>query len=100
MLSVSDHRRQLQWRGATQPDAYGQQGADSNAAPDNAPPAGIEKRACTQGHRNMQRIAFHPQTKTPIVAEHGPWHSYEITVLVNGGNLQAQSCRSSEKFAS
>jgi hypothetical protein len=48
----------------------------------------------------MQRIAFHPQTKTPIVAEHGPWHSYEITVLVNGGNLQAQSCRSSEKFAS
>ena len=34
----------------------------------------------------MQGIAFHPDNGTPIVAEHGPWHSDEITVLANGGN--------------
>jgi aldose sugar dehydrogenase len=59
---------------------------DGNAAPDNAPPAGFDPRTYTYGHRNVQGIAFHPQTNTPIVAEHGPWHSDEITVLVNGGN--------------
>jgi glucose/arabinose dehydrogenase len=59
---------------------------DGNAAPDNAPPEGFDTRTYTYGHRNVQGIAFHPETNTPIVAEHGPWHSDEITVLVNGGN--------------
>ena len=59
---------------------------DGNAAPDNAPPDGFDARTYTYGHRNVQGIAFHPETNTPIVAEHGPWHSDEITVLQNGGN--------------
>ncbi len=59
---------------------------DGNAAPDNAPPEGFDPRTYTYGHRNVQGIAFHPETNTPIVAEHGPWHSDEITVLENGGN--------------
>ena len=59
---------------------------DGNAHPDNNPPEGFDKRTFTYGHRNVQGIAFHPGTGTPIAAEHGPWHSDEITVLVNGGN--------------
>ncbi len=59
---------------------------DGAAAPDNAPPEGFDPRTYTYGHRNVQGIAFHPETGTPIVAEHGPWHSDEITVLSNGGN--------------
>jgi aldose sugar dehydrogenase len=59
---------------------------DGNAAPDNAPPAGFDPRTYTYGHRNVQGIAFHPETNAAIAAEHGPWHSDEITVLVNGGN--------------
>ncbi len=59
---------------------------DGNAAPDNAPPDGFDPRTYTYGHRNIQGIAFHPETGAPIVAEHGPWHSDEITVLQNGGN--------------
>lgn len=59
---------------------------DGNAHPDNAPPDGFDPRTYTYGHRNVQGIAFHPATGTPITAEHGPWHSDEITVLVNGGN--------------
>lgn len=59
---------------------------DGNAAPDNAPPEGFDKRTYTYGHRNVQGIAFHPETNMPITAEHGPWHSDEITVLQNGGN--------------
>jgi len=59
---------------------------DGNAAPDNAPPEGFDARTFTYGHRNVQGIAFHPDTGTPIAAEHGPWHSDEITVLMNGGN--------------
>ncbi len=59
---------------------------DGNAAPENAPPEGFDQRTYTYGHRNVQGIAFHPATGTPITAEHGPWHSDEITVLVNGGN--------------
>lgn len=59
---------------------------DGNAAPDNAPPAGFDPRIYTYGHRNVQGIAFHPETDTPIIVEHGPWHSDEITVLANGGN--------------
>ena len=59
---------------------------DGTAAPENTPPVGFDKRTYTYGHRNVQGIAFHPATGTPITAEHGPWHSDEITVLRNGGN--------------
>ena len=59
---------------------------DGNAAPGNAAPAGFDPRIYTYGHRNVQGIAFRPGDSQPVVAEHGPWHSDEITVLVNGGN--------------
>ena len=58
---------------------------DGNGAAENAPPEGFDPRTFTYGHRNVQGIAFNA-TGTPIAAEHGPWHSDEITVLVNGGN--------------
>lgn len=56
------------------------------AAPDNAPPAGFDRRIFTYGHRNVQGITFRPGTGQPFVAEHGPNHSDEVTRLVNGGN--------------
>lgn len=59
---------------------------DGNAAEGNAAPDGFDPRIYTYGHRNVQGITFHPVSGTPITAEHGPWHSDEITVLVNGGN--------------
>ena len=59
---------------------------DGKAAPGNNPPAGFDKRIYTYGHRNVQGIAFRPSDGTPVTAEHGPWHSDEITILVNGGN--------------
>ncbi|MFA8384812.1 MAG: sorbosone dehydrogenase family protein [Pelagibaca sp.] len=59
---------------------------DGNAAAENTPPEGFDTRTFTYGHRNVQGIAFHPATGTAITAEHGPWHSDEITVLRNGGN--------------
>lgn len=59
---------------------------DGNAHPGNNPPEGFDKRTFTYGHRNVQGIAFHPGTGNPITAEHGPWHSDEITFLSNGGN--------------
>ncbi|SOE13342.1 glucose/arabinose dehydrogenase [Hoeflea halophila] len=59
---------------------------DGNAHPDNSPPEGFDKRTYTYGHRNVQGIAFHPETGAAITAEHGPWHSDEITILANGGN--------------
>lgn len=59
---------------------------DGNAHPDNNPPEGFDSRTFTYGHRNVQGIAFHPGSGNPITAEHGPWHSDEITFLVNGGN--------------
>ncbi|MEM7075671.1 MAG: PQQ-dependent sugar dehydrogenase [Pseudomonadota bacterium] len=59
---------------------------DGSAAAENTPPFGFDKRTYTYGHRNVQGIAFHPGTGTAITAEHGPWHSDEITVLRNGGN--------------
>lgn len=59
---------------------------DGTAAAENTPPVGFDKRTYTYGHRNVQGIAFHPASGTPIVAEHGPWHSDEVTVLRNGGN--------------
>jgi glucose/arabinose dehydrogenase len=59
---------------------------DGTAAAENTPPFGFDKRTYTYGHRNVQGIAFHPDTGTAITAEHGPWHSDEITILRNGGN--------------
>lgn len=59
---------------------------DGKAASGNKPPKGYDKRIYTYGHRNVQGIAFRPGDGTPVVAEHGPWHSDEITVLKNGGN--------------
>lgn len=59
---------------------------DGNAHPDNSPPDGFDSRIYTYGHRNVQGIAFRPSDGTPVTAEHGPWHSDEITVLSNGGN--------------
>lgn len=59
---------------------------DGNAHADNSPPAGFDPRTYTYGHRNVQGIAFNPATGDAIAAEHGPWHSDEITVLRNGGN--------------
>ncbi|WP_273428966.1 PQQ-dependent sugar dehydrogenase [Marinobacter sp.] len=61
---------------------------DGKAAPMNADalPDGFDARTFTYGHRNVQGIAFHPQTHQPIIAEHGPWHTDEVNALVPGGN--------------
>ena len=59
---------------------------DGNAHPDNNPPEGFDKRIYTYGHRNVQGIDFRPSDGKAFTAEHGPWHSDEITALVNGGN--------------
>ena len=59
---------------------------DGKAAAGNNPPPGFDKRIYTYGHRNVQGIAFRPGDGTPVTAEHGPWHSDEVTVLANGGN--------------
>ncbi|MEL6417934.1 MAG: PQQ-dependent sugar dehydrogenase [Pseudomonadota bacterium] len=59
---------------------------DGTPAAENTPPVGFDKRTYTYGHRNVQGIAFNPATGAAIAAEHGPWHSDEITVLRNGGN--------------
>jgi glucose/arabinose dehydrogenase len=59
---------------------------DGNAAPGNGAPAGFDARVYTYGHRNVQGIAFHPDTGQVAIAEHGPWHSDEVTMLVPGGN--------------
>lgn len=59
---------------------------NGNAAPGNNPPAGFDKRIFTYGHRNPQGIAFRPSDNRPFTSENGPWHSDEVTALVNGGN--------------
>jgi glucose/arabinose dehydrogenase len=59
---------------------------DGKAAPGNKPPAGFDARVYTYGHRNPQGISFRPGTNEPYVSENGPWHSDEVTKLVNGGN--------------
>ncbi|WP_042251050.1 sorbosone dehydrogenase family protein [Paracoccus sp. PAMC 22219] len=59
---------------------------DGQAVADNGAPEGFDPRIFTYGHRNVQGIAFHPATGQPVVSEHGPWHSDEITALVAGGN--------------
>ncbi len=59
---------------------------DGKAAADNKPPAGFDPRVFTYGHRNPQGITFRPGTNQPFTSENGPWHSDEVTALVNGGN--------------
>jgi glucose/arabinose dehydrogenase len=61
---------------------------DGNAAPGNSDttPDGFDPRIFTYGHRNVQGIAFHPESHQPIITEHGPWHSDEVNALVPGGN--------------
>ncbi len=59
---------------------------DGNGHPDNNPPEGFDPRIYTYGHRNVQGIDFRPSDGRAFTAEHGPWHSDEITALVNGGN--------------
>ena len=59
---------------------------DGKAADGNKAPEGFDARIYTYGHRNPQGIAFRPGTNQPVTAEHGPWHTDEITALVNGGN--------------
>jgi hypothetical protein len=59
---------------------------NGKAAADNKPPVGFDPRIYTYGHRNPQGLAFRPGDNRPFVAENGPWHSDEVTALVNGGN--------------
>ena len=63
---------------------------DGSAAPGNNAPAGVDARVYTLGHRNPQGIAFRPEgTATPgrpLLCEHGPGNSDEVTPLSAGGN--------------
>ncbi|MCA3215448.1 MAG: PQQ-dependent sugar dehydrogenase [Burkholderiales bacterium] len=59
---------------------------DGKAAPNNGAPAGFDPRVYAYGLRNPQGITFRPGTNQPVIAENGPWHSDEVTVLVPGGN--------------
>jgi aldose sugar dehydrogenase len=59
---------------------------DGKAASGNNPPAGFDKRVFAYGFRNPQGIAFRPVTNEPFISENGPWHTDEVTKLVNGGN--------------
>lgn len=59
---------------------------DGRAAPNNGAPAGFDARVFTYGHRNVQGICFRPTDNRPFSAEHGPWHTDEVTALVPGGN--------------
>lgn len=59
---------------------------DGKPAADNKPPSGFDPRVYTYGHRNPQGIAFRPSDNRPFTAENGPWHTDEVTALVNGGN--------------
>jgi len=59
---------------------------DGKAAPGNNPPAGFDKRVFAYGFRNAQGIAFRPGSGDVYLSENGPWHSDEVTKVVNGGN--------------
>ncbi|MGE3541584.1 MAG: sorbosone dehydrogenase family protein [Candidatus Tectimicrobiota bacterium] len=59
---------------------------EGRPAPGNQTPAGGDPRIYTYGHRNVQGLAFQPGTGQPVVAEHGPNHTDEVTLLVAGGN--------------
>lgn len=59
---------------------------DGKAAAGDSPPAGFDKRIFAYGFRNPQGIAFRPGDNRPFMSENGPWHTDEVTMLVNGGN--------------
>jgi len=59
---------------------------DGKAAAGNNPPAGFDKRIFAYGFRNPQGITFRPGTNEPFLSENGPWHTDEVTKIVNGGN--------------
>lgn len=59
---------------------------EGKAAPGNNPPTGGDPRIFTYGHRNVQGIAFRPNTGEPFASEHGPRHNDEVTLLRAGGN--------------
>lgn len=59
---------------------------DGKAAAGNNPPAGFDKRVFAYGFRNPQGISFRPGSNDVYVSENGPWHSDEVTKIVNGGN--------------
>ena len=59
---------------------------DGNAAAGNNAPAGFDKRIFAYGFRNPQGIAFRPGSGDVYLSENGPWHSDEVTKVVNGGN--------------
>jgi aldose sugar dehydrogenase len=59
---------------------------DGNAAEGNNAPEGFDERIFGFGFRNVQGIAFRPSDDAVFIAEHGPWHSDEITKLEPGGN--------------
>lgn len=61
---------------------------NGDAAPGNADatPEDFDPRIFTYGHRNVQGLAFHPESHQPIITEHGPWHSDEVNALEPGGN--------------
>ena len=56
------------------------------AAQGNGTPPGGDPRIFTYGHRNVQGIAFRPDTGQPFSCEHGPGHDDEVTPLRAGGN--------------
>jgi aldose sugar dehydrogenase len=59
---------------------------DGKAAPGNNPPEGFDARVYAYGLRNPQGIAFRPGSPQVFIAEHGPGHTDEVTVLRPGGN--------------
>lgn len=59
---------------------------DGKAAPGGNLPQGFDPRVFTYGHRNPQGICFRPGNNQPFTSENGPWHSDEVTALVEGGN--------------
>lgn len=59
---------------------------NGRAAAGNNAPTGFDPRIFTYGHRNPQGICFRPGNNQVFTAEHGPWHSDEVTLLAAGGN--------------
>jgi aldose sugar dehydrogenase len=59
---------------------------DGSGAEGNNAPEGFDERIFGYGFRNVQGIAFRPGDDEVFIAEHGPWHSDEITMLEPGGN--------------
>ncbi|WP_166253653.1 PQQ-dependent sugar dehydrogenase [Marinobacter salicampi] len=83
-----NHNSQLPQSGDTLGSKVLRIDRDGEAAPDNAEatPEGFDPRIFTYGHRNVQGIAFHPETGRPYITEHGPWHNDEVNALEAGAN--------------